>query len=42
MGSQQSSDGPRAWLIKAWQVRWTRHFVIENSLACVGLATFLI
>ena len=36
MVDQQSSDGPRAWLIRAGGSGEIGNFVIENSLACVG------
>ena len=36
MVDQQSSDGPRAWLIRAGRSGELGNFVIESSLPCVG------
>ena len=36
MVDQESSDGPRAWLIRAGRSGELGDFVIENSLACIG------
>ena len=36
MVDQESSDGPRAWLIRAGRSGEVANFAIESSLACVG------